>query len=99
MEEDLQQKCVESGLKNYNIEVGGEKTRSSLECKIIKTRDEDGEVLNNLEIVASPPGTVSVGVNKYKTGKHSSDQITVCRKITLRLQPLLRFLIISLYRK
>ena len=87
MEEDLEQRCVESGLRNYKLEVGGEMTRSRLKCKIIRTRDEDGELLNNLEIVASPPGSVSVGVNKHKTGKYSSHQ-----------QLLFRFFGASLYR-
>ena len=34
------------------------------------TRADDGEVLQNLEIVASPPGTVKVGVNKVEEGKY-----------------------------
>ena len=73
MERDLQQKCVESGLPNYVQEVGGESRRRSLQCKIIRTRGEQGKILNNIEIVASPPGTVSVGVNQLKAGKYSSN--------------------------
>ena len=73
VERDLQQKCVESGLPNYVQEVGGESRRRSLQCKIIRTRGEQGKILNNIEIVASPPGTVSVGVNQLKAGKYSSN--------------------------
>ena len=73
-ERDLQEKCVRSGLPNYVQEVGGEVRRRSLKCKIIKTRGEQGELLRNLEIVASPPDTVSVGVNQLNAGKYSSNQ-------------------------
>ena len=73
VERDLQQKCVESGLPNYVQEVCGESRRRSLQCKIIRTRGEQGKILNNIEIVASPPGTVSVGVNQLKAGKYSSN--------------------------
>ena len=37
------------------------------------TREDDGEVLQNLEIVASPPGTVIVGVNNVEEGKYSDN--------------------------
>ena len=46
---------------------------SSLKCKILRTRGEQGEVLQNLEIVASPPGTVAVGVNNIIEGKYSAN--------------------------
>ena len=46
---------------------------SSLKCKILSTMGEQGEVLQNLEIVASPPGTVAVGVNNLKEGKYSAN--------------------------
>ena len=45
----------------------------SLKCKFIITRADDGEVLQNLEIVASPPGTVIVGVNNVEEGKYSDN--------------------------
>ena len=45
----------------------------SLKCKFIITRADDGEVLQNLEIVASPPGTVIVGVNNVNEGKYSDN--------------------------
>ena len=76
VERDLLQKCLESGLPNYVQEVGGERRRRSLKCKIIRTRGEQGEILHNIEILASPPGTVSVGVNQLKTGKYSSNYPT-----------------------
>ena len=45
----------------------------NLKCKIIRTRDDQGQELENLEIVASPPGRVEVGINKEETRKYSSN--------------------------